>query len=85
MKKIYYKNNETIIPKEIYNIKYENGMFKGYGMIQKFFELGYIKKEQPINADFMNKYHFELFLEEYRRCKNNDEHIRLANKIFKEE
>lgn len=85
MKKIFYENDKTIIPKIIYNIKFENGTFKGYGMINKFYKLNFIDKTQPINADFLNKYHFELYIEEYKKCKNNSDYIKLGNKIFKGE
>lgn len=87
MDKIIWKNNDCVtegtpIPKELLNMTFKNGRIKTTGMIQKFYDLGYIKESQPINADFMNKYHFECYLEEYRKCKTDEDVKELANKIF---
>lgn len=41
--------------------------------VWQLWELGYIKDEQPINAEFMNKYHFELLLEDYKNGKSIEE------------
>ena len=52
-----WKNEQiggTPIPKELWDF------------ICKLVELGYIKKDQLINAEFLNKYHPEELLEEYK-------------------
>jgi len=49
--------------------------------IWQLWELGYIKDGQPINAEFMNKYHFEILLEDYKNGKSIEE----IGKLLKEE
>lgn len=61
--RIRWKNEQiggTPIPKEL------------WGFLCKLAELGYIKKDQPINAEFFNKYHPEELLEEYKNGKDID-------------
>ena len=72
MEKIEWENGSTggtVIPEDIWDF------------ICYLHRLGYIKDGQPINAEFMNKYHFEKLLERY----NNGESIREIGKIFKED
>lgn len=93
MNKIIYKNQDYIetgtpIPEILYKIEYKSSSHLSYyncettGMIPKFYELGFIKENQPINADFLNKYHFELYIDEYLKCKTDMDYIKLAKKIF---
>lgn len=49
--------------------------------VWQLWELGYIKDGQPINAEFMNKYHFEILLEDYKNGKSIEE----IGKSLKEE
>lgn len=69
---INWKNGSTggtVIPEDIGNFIYY------------LYELGYIKEGQLINADFMNKYHFEILLEDYKNGKSIEE----IGEIIKEE
>ena len=64
MKEVIWKNGHeggTPISEEIWSF------------IQKLWHLGYIKSNQCINAEFMNRYHPELLLEEYKNGKSIDE------------
>lgn len=72
MEKIEWKNGYeggTVIPEDIWNFMFY------------LHRLGYIKDGQPINAEFMNKYHFEILLEDYKNGKSIEE----IGKSLKEE
>lgn len=61
---INWKNGSaggTVIPEDIWNL------------ICYLHKLKYIKDGQTINAEFMNKYHFELLLEDYKNGKSIEE------------
>jgi hypothetical protein len=69
-------------------IEWKNGITGGtplQGEVGRFvwhlWELGYIKDGQPINAEFMNKYHFEILLEDYKNGKSIEE----IGKLLEEE
>jgi len=72
----------TKIPNDILKITFKDGKIKKTGMLRKFWELGYIEDNQPANAKFLNKYHFEKYIDEYKQCKNDKEYKQLADKIF---
>lgn len=72
MKEVIWKNGQeggTPISEEIWSF------------IQKLWHLGYIKTRQSINADFLNKYHIENLLDEYKNGKS----IYEIGKIFLKE
>lgn len=86
MKKINWINGKTPIPEDLYKIETENIFnllsWKVTGMITDLYKLGFIEKNQPINADFLNKYHFELYIPIYKRIKNNNFLLKLLGKFI---